>query len=398
MKSFNHPEYTDKQILDALNGIHGARKIRFKYELLDKNNRKIRDLKNVTSAEISQSMLAQIKRTASFSLIEDGCEIDYLNDRIKPSMCLWVSPSRRQTREFAFLSHIHAIELSETTESQSAGWVDFPLGVFLMSSPTRRDENGAVHRDIDAYDLSQILLDDKFIDRYTIEEGTNYYEAIVTIITSSGITLYNIEQTDKLLNRTLEFEPGVSKLEAVNELLSQLNYTPLHVDEVGYFTSREYITPSERSADYYYIDDKESVIHIGAEEELDVFNVANVFSVVRTNEEEVPLMSTYINDNPDSPTSTVSRDRKIVDHREIEDIADQEALDAYVERIAFEASQVYGRIRFKTALMPFHGYSNVLHLSYEDLGINGNYLELNWTMKLEVGGEHTHELRQVVTV
>lgn len=374
------------------------RQIDFRYELLDKENRKIRDLSNVTGANINQSMLAQIKRTAQFDIIEDGQPIDYLNDRIKPYMRLWMPKGRVIAREYAFFSHIQPIILNQIVGNENSGWIDFPLGVFLLSSPTRKDDISSVHRSIEAYDLSLILRDDKFLQRYTILEGTNYYDAIITILRSAGIYYYNIEQTIKNLPRTIEFDPGTEKLEAVNELLSQLNYTPVFVDEEGYFVSRAYISPSERSADYEYIDDEQSVTLIGAEEELDTFNVPNVFTVVRTNEEEGPLISTFTNNNPNSPLSTVNRERNIVDFREITDIADQAALDAYVQRIAFEASQIYGRIQFKTALMPIHGYGDVLQMRYQSLKIDGKYLELNWSMDLSVGGEMSHELRQVVTL
>lgn len=373
--------------------------IGFRYELLDKENRRKRDLTNVVSADINQSMLAQIKRTAQFNLIENEDGIDYLNDRIKPYMRLWMPPGRIIAREYAFFSHIHSVELNRIEGNENSGWIEFPLGVFLLSSPTRKDEVGSIARDIDAYDLSLILRDDKFVDRYTIVEGTNYYDALINILTGAGIKHYNIEQTDKKLPRTIEFEPGTEKIEAVNELLSQLNYTPIYVDEEGYFVSRLYISPTERSVDYAYIDDEQSITFIGAEEELDTFNVPNIFTVVRTNEEEGPLVSTFTNNNSDSPLSTVNRGRNIVDYREINNIADQQALDSYVGRIAFEASQVYGRVRFKSALMPVHGYADVLQMRYQDLNIDGKYLELNWSMKLDVvDGVMDHELRQVVTL
>lgn len=388
--------FTHEHIKAALHSSN--RQIDFRYELLDKQNRRKRDLGNVTSAEVSQSMLAQIKRTARFSLIEDGQEIDYLNDRIKPYMKLYIPPGKILAREYAFFSHIQGIESRRIAINQNTGWVEFPLGVFLLSSPTRKDELASVHRDIEAYDLLLILRDDKFLDRHTILEGTLYYDALTAILASAGITYYNIEQSDKVLPRTLEFEPGTEKLLAINELLSQLNFTPLFVDEDGYFVSRSYTSPADRAADYEYIDDNFSITLVGAEEELDTINIPNVFRVVRTNEEEEPMTSTYINDNPESKLSTVSRGRSIVDHREIDNIADQEALDAYVERVAFEASQVYGRIVFKSALVPIHGYANVLRLRYQNLKIDGKYLELKWSMKLEVGGEMEHELRQVVVL
>ena len=388
--------FTHEQIKAALHSSN--RQIDFRYELLDSQNHYLQTLTNITGASVSEYMLSQIKRTAKFNLIEDGTEIDFLNNRIKPVMRLFIPEGRILARDYAFFSHIQSAELRKVEGSLNTGWVEFPLGVFLLSSPTRNDGIASVYREIEAYDLTLILRDDKFLDRYTIMQGEKFYDALVGILASAGITQYNVEQTDKVLPRTIEFEPGTAKLEAINDLLTMLNYTPIYVDEVGYFTSRLYVSPTDRSADYVYFDDNESVIHMGVVEELDTFNVPNVFFAVRTNEEEEPLMSTHINDNPDSPTSTVNRSRQIVDHREIDDIADQEALDAYVKRVAFDASQVYGRIQFNTALMPFHGYADVLQLRYEGLDINDKYLELNWEMELQVGGRMKHELRQVVIV
>ena len=390
--------FTHEQIVKALHS--GSVTIDFRYELLDGLNRKKRDLPNITKASIDHSALAQVKRVAKFTINESpSIAIDYLNDRIKPYMRLFVPPSAKRSREYAFFSHIQTTESSITAGDTQGGWVEFPLGVFLLSSPKRVSEGvSAVVRDIDAYDGLIILLNDKFTERHTITAGTRYYDAVISILSSAGITHYNIEQTDDVLSRDIEFAPGEEKLFALNELLRQINFTQMHVDENGYYIAYKYRSPSERSADYVYKTDGKSVIFDGASESLDLFSVPNVFTVIKTNEEEEPLVSHFINDNPTSPTSTVARGFRIVDIREVTDIADQAALDAYTERIAFEASQVYGRIEFETALMPFHGYSNVVQFTHDALGIDGNFLELNWTMDLAVGGVMTHEVRQIIDV
>lgn len=389
--------FTQEQVVAALHS--PSLTYDFRYELLDGFNRRKRDLSNVLSASIDHGALSEIKRTAKFTIAEDDAmDIDYLNDRIKPYMRVKIPKGRVLAREYAFFSHIQTIEIESLSTAQAEGWVEYPLGVFLLASPTRKDDGILVTREIEAYDGLIVLRDDKFITRHTIAEGTRHYDAIVAILASAGVSLYNIEQSDATLTRDIEFEPGTEKLRAINDLLDQLNYVQLHVDVDGYYTSYVYRTPAERAADYRYVDDSLSVTFAGAEEELDLYGVHNVFTMIRTNEEEPPLMSTFINAEPTSPTSTVSRGRIISDVREVEDIASQEALDAYVRRIAFEASQVYGRIRFSTQLMPMHGYSDVLQVEYSPLGIAGKYVELNWTMDLRVGGAMSHEVRQIIDV
>jgi hypothetical protein len=278
-------------------------------------------------------------------------------------------------------------------------YISFPLGIFLLSSPTRKDDQtNGVFRDVQAYGGLLVLRDDRFEQRYIVPAGARYYDEIISILQSAGITRYNIENTDAVLQRDIEFEPGKEKLFAINELLRQINYTPIYDDENGIFTTSYYRSPTVKSADYTYKDDELSVTFQGVEEELDLFNIPNKWVVVCTNAEQEPLASTYTNDNPDSLTSTVNRSRTIVDFREISDIASQTSLDDYVQRIAFEASQVYGKITFETALMPMHDYADVLEIDYSPLGIKGKYSETSWTMPLEVGARMRHEVRKVVQI
>lgn len=386
--------YTHEEIVNALQS--SVRVVRFGYELLDSLNRKIRDLEKVSSASIKFSMLNSIKRTAEFQMTGDE-GINFLNQRIRPVMYLKIPPEKNQGRRYHFISHTQPTREKRITATRPE-WVSFPLGVFLLSSPSRTSTFYGEERSITSYGLIQILHDDKFTETYTVQEGVLITDEVVAILASAGITEYNILSSDKTVPRTIQFEIGTKKVEAINHLLAMINYTPIYDDENGYFTSTLYRPPTERSVDYIYKDDKNSVILQGVEEELDLFGVPNTFIVVRTNAEEAPLKSVLVNENPNSPLSTISRGRPIVDYREIDDIADQEALDAYTERVAFEASQVYGRIRWQSALMPFHSYGNVLQFDFGTLGISGKYLELGWEMQLQVGGIMSHDLRQVVAL
>jgi len=345
------------------------RRLSFRYELLDQNNQVIGDLKNILSCTVEQQALSTIKRTAKFSLVDNG-EIDFLKNRIKPYVQLLVNGI----------------------------WVEFPQGVFLLSSPTKKDINNNVIRDIEAFDGLLILNQDKFQTRYTITQGTTYYSAIINILASAGITRYNIELSNTVLPIGADFEAGKEKLVVINELLRQINYTPLHVDENGVYTSYPYRSPSIRAIDYTYQDDENSVTFPGVEEELDLFEVPNIWVVVCSNPEQVPMYSVYTNSNPLSLTSTVNQNRNIVDYREIQEVADQQSLDAYTQRIAFEASQIYGKVTFETAIMPMHGYADVLEVDYSPLGIKDKYAETSWSFPLKAGGRMKHEVRRVVSI
>jgi hypothetical protein len=389
--------FTPEQIKSALHFTGGLKKVAFRYELLNKNNQKIGDLSTVESGEVSMQSLAQIKRTARFTLKDIG-DINFLSDRIKPFIRIYIPPGRVMGREYSLVHPAQPVANEIRAAPDKGGWIEFPMGIFLLSSPTRKDQTNGVFREVEAYGGLVILLNDRLEYRLVIFAGTSYYDAIVELLLSAGITNYNIEFTDAVLKRDIEFEPGKEKLFVINELLGQINYTPIYDDVNGVFVSAPYRSPSVRSADYSYKDDELSVLYQGMEEELDIFDIPNKWVVVCSNPEQEPLFSSYTNSNPDSPTSTISRGMTIVDYREVSDISSQESLNAYVQRIAFEASQVYGKISFETAIMPMHDYADILEIEYSPLGIKGKYSETSWTIPLIVGGKMKHEVRRVVQI
>lgn len=375
--------YTKQDVLDALHGAQGRRELAFRFDLLDKNDVKKTELYSVIEGEISVSALATIKRTAKFTVKDTG-EIDFLTDRIQPWALLKMPAKVKK-----------AVQGVETIPSKN---IEIPLGVFLLSSTVRQEEGSGIYREVDAYDGLLVLRDDKFESRYFIPAGTNYRDAVIAILYSAGITKHNIEQTDKVLPNDKEFEPGKEKLYAVNDLLGAINFTTITHDVYGYYTSQYYRSPAVRSAEYFYKDDELSIMIPGMSEELDTFSVSNRWVAVLTDPESPPTSSIYTNENPNSPFSVGNRGRIIVDYREVEDIADQEALDAYVQRIAFNASQVYGSLEFATAINPFHDVADVIHIEYSPLGINAKYSETEWRMPLRAGAEMEHTFRRVVDI
>lgn len=284
------------------------------------------------------------------------------------------------------------------SEVLTDSWVEYSQGIFLLSTPVKGEFNGKVIRNVEAYDGLLVLKQDKMDTRYSIASGTNYVTAIKSILTSSGITKVNLENTDKLLGIVKEWEIGTEKLKIINELLSEINYTQMWVDELGYYTANKYIEPSTRAVDYIYADDQLSIIYNGLQEELDTFNIPNKFVVVASNPEKESLVSTFINSDANNVLSTISRGRTITDFRKIDNIVDQTTLDEYTKRIANQSSQVFGYVDYETGIMPMHSYSDILQVIYSSLNINYKFLETNWSMKLEVGSKMKHRCRRMVTI
>lgn len=362
--------YMEDAIISQLHASTGNRDTKIRYELLNYNNIKIGEVSAI-SGKVGLNSLAEIKRTGSFTLKDsDTKDIDWLNDRIRPVFCLRMPDS---------------------------GFAEWSLGIFLLSSPRRQEINLKIQRDVEAYGQSLILREDKYDTRYRIVAGSKYTTAITGIINSAGISRVNLPDHPGTLAVDKEFEIGTPKLIAINELLAAINYSSLWVDESGYFVAQPYKLPSERESEYAYKNDRFSVIHNGAAEDVDLFNVPNKWVVVASNPENEPLVGRYINNNPASMTSTYNRHRVITDYREVKDIFDQETLDNYTKRIAYNASDIYGTLEFTTALMPHHSFLDCLFVEHTDLGVSAKYIETSWEMDL-TAGIMRHSARRVIHI
>ena len=83
MQSLAVNGYTKQQVIDALHAKTASRTVSFRYDLLDNTETFKKALTCVEDCSINYAAFADIKRTATFHIRDDG-DIDFLNDRIKP--------------------------------------------------------------------------------------------------------------------------------------------------------------------------------------------------------------------------------------------------------------------------------------------------------------------------
>lgn len=277
---------------------------------------------------------------------------------------------------------------------------EYPLGIFLPSSPEKvLDENGNEQWDVECYDRTLILSEDRLIKDTTYSAGTKYLTLVTTLFYTAGIDSVSIlDPINAELPTDRTFERGTSKLQIINILLDEINYNKVRCDADGNFYLSAYREPAAGVSDIAYSVGDKSVLLQEAEVLTDYFNRPNVFSVLVDNPElEETYYSEYINDDPGDPLSTVSRGRNIAaDEDQVgspEVIGSQKDLDLWLKRRVFELSRSYETVKFYTLPMPIHEAldSITLHLNNE---INGIYQEIGWEIKLEAGGAMTHTVRR----
>lgn len=367
--------HTDQEVLAALRGSTGARRFSFRYALLDSANRYQDDLEDVLAGSVSQSWLADIKRTAAFTIRERG-GIDFLSDRIQPFVRLHLPPYGDRD------------------------WVEWPQGVFLLTTPPRRSSKvGVITREVQGYDQLQVYSDDLLVSRYSVAAGTVVTTAVRTLLTSVlDSPAINLTPASGTLVAAKEWEPGTSKLRVINDLLSMINYESLSFDEEGAAMVRPYRSPQERAEEYTYADDDQGLIFPELEQSMDLWRVPNRWVLVVSEPDQPALTASYTNADPASPTSTVRRRRTITDFRTEQEAVSLAALQDKAKRLAFEASQVFEEVPFRTGLMPIHSGNDVYRVRLEGLAINAKYAETSWKLTLKAGAPMEHSARRVVTV
>lgn len=365
-------EYDPDDVLRALRGTRARRQWRFRYELLTKDNIRIRDLANVVGGSVAHDFHAEIKRTGRFVVVDNGL-INFLTQRIRP----WAG-----------------------IEMPDGGYMEWPLGVFLLTTPTRKvDISGVVTRDVEAYDQTVVLQDDTVPDRYFVGANYPYTDAITEILSQTpGIKQYSITPSGALTPSAIEWEPGTSKYRIIADMLAAINYTSLWFDGTGVARATPYVSPTSRAAAFEYRTDDVSVILPGADQTLDLYAVPNRWVLIVSNSDQPPLRAEITNTDPTSPTSVPNRGRIITQVITDSAAPNQAMLNAAAERYRDENGQIYETISFKTGMMPFHENADVFDFEYEGFVGYGRFMETKWEMDLSQGAEMTHEARRAISI
>lgn len=357
--------YTREQILNAL--FSSAREVRYEYTVSNNQDVLIGNLE-IQDGKISFDSKSEVMRTFSGKVKKsDLLNLDTIDYRVTPYMCLMMP------------------------NGKEAKWA---LGKFLIY-PSMECADDINMIEVSGFDLGKIALDDKSISR-TFVNSTSLYTTAISSLLDAIYTRTDVEQSESLKSFPQEWDIGTSKLEIVNDLLSGINYNPLHFDEYGVAICNPHISSMLRTIDFSYFANEQSIIVDGLKFASDKYDIPNKWVRYTENPEVSYLISTYTNDSVDSPYSTVNRGRTIVDAEVVEDIANQSTLDDYVLRVALEAMQTTEQLEFSTLNMPGHGYQECLYVDIPVYNIQGKYIEVGWEMDLVPGGQMSHVCERVV--
>ncbi len=275
---------------------------------------------------------------------------------------------------------------------------EFALGVFVLTIPDEQHDENIDLIDVIGFDRLIYLIEDTFATRYFIPAGTNVVQAVTTIIQSTGLTAVNIQPSNEVTTKDIEFAINYSKKKACNELLKMIGYSALTADEHGVITSGKYQSPGERPVDWTYKTDQLTLIMPQRAIKRDFTKIPNEVVGYTGSLEQPALISVKRNVNAKSVTSVPNRRRTIRKVQQFE-ATTQAVLDTLVQRELDESQQKNIQADYSTVINPIHTHLNKIRVEDAILNSFEDYIETRWKITFpgpNSAGSMEHEFRKTV--
>jgi hypothetical protein len=320
-------------------------------------------------------------------------------------------------RDMKFMVSLRLRQAEETVLNPLGDWirpiwhseegytqVERALGIFYVSFPTREYSDRETIWSLECKDPSVLLIEAAFTEPYVVAAGADPIATAIGIVREVGLVQFNVEpnSTGKTLTYPMAWDIGTPKFQVVSELLGSLNYYPPWFDAVGNFTSKRRLSLSATAPMVRYQTGEASVVvNDTISIETDTSGFANEIVIINSNPDAPePIWARVVNDDPSSPTSTVSMERTITRVLQASFILDNEEARELAYNQLEAAASVYLTGGLSTRLDA--NRAGKVHEVYELLIqrngtalIEGNWWARGWTMPLRPGGKMQHTIGKI---
>lgn len=261
-----------------------------------------------------------------------------------------------------------------------------PLGTFLVQTPSSKFDGKIRSVSMDAYTPLLELKEKKPNVGYSILEGANIMRNAYLIIRDRVRAPVVETNCDETLYSDFVSNTNDTWVTFIRDLVANAKYE-LGLDELG----RVLFLPKQETVSlqpvWTYDDSNSSILYPDIDIEHDLYGVPNVVEVIYSNAQYC-YYAKVVNDDPNSPTSTINRGREIpytVTNPELYGIPNQAQINEYAERVLRELSTLEYTINYR------HGYCPVrigdcVRLNYHKAGLNDIKAKvISQTIKCEPG-------------
>ena len=239
------------------------------------------------------------------------------------------------------------------------------LGTFLVQTPSSDFDGKNRNVTMDCYTPLLELKENPPPLGYTLMKGENIMERAYEICRENCRAPVVETKLEKVLEANFVSNTDDTWLVFLQDLLAQAKYK-FYLDEEGKILFAPIQKLEQLKPVWTFNDDNSSILYPDINLEHDLYGIPNVVEVICSTGTEM-YTARVVNDDPNSPTSTVNRGREIL-YREtspnIQGIPSVEQINEYAEALLEELSSVEYQVSYK------HGYCPVrvgdcVRLNYE---------------------------------
>ena len=194
-----------------------------------------------------------------------------------------------------------------------------------------------------------------------------------------------IEENAPSLSTTIIAEDGESHLSMTQKVLQTIGWR-IRIDGMGNI----HVLPKATEISARFDTINNDVIEPSIQKEYDWFECPNVFRAVSGD-----ISATVVDDDPNSPLSTVSRGREIWMEETNCDNAEGESLTEYALRRLKEEQQVGMKISYDRRYNPDVYPTDYVYLNYPSQGIVGTFVVTSQSIELGYGAKTSEEVMKV---
>lgn len=229
-----------------------------------------------------------------------------------------------------------------------------PLGTFLVQTPSSSFDGKIRDVSMDAYTPLLELKENPPPLGYSLLEGDNIMERAYQIIRENARAPVVRNNSDKTLTYDFVSDPSDTWMTFLTDLIANAKFI-FDLDEMG----RILFSPKQDTASlqpvWTFEDDEKSMLYPELTMSHDLYGIPNVVEVVYSSGRDT-YHARVVNDDPNSPTSTVSRGREII-YRITDPEFSGEATEKQVKEYAEQALRELSSLEYTISYT--HGYCPV---------------------------------------
>lgn len=253
--------------------------------------------------------------------------------------------------------------------TQDGNTEKYPLGTYLVQTPSDKFDGKKHELSLDGYTPLIELKEKGPVLGYSLLSGENTMDVGYRLTRENVRAPVTSVKCDHTLYNDFISDVNDTWITFLADLISNAKYS-YDLDEIGRILFAPKQDVASLSPVWTYNDDNSSILYPELTVERDFYNLPNVVEVYYSNNSGF-FYSKVVNDDPNSPISTVSRGREIV-YRDTDPnlvgAARQEQVDEYAEQLLRSLSSLEYRITYS------HGYCPVrtkdcVRLNYSRAGL-----------------------------